>query len=369
MTRFGFRVSIAVYAAVLLAITIGVYTQEPSHGYYAELWWSLAAVSFSYLAMGIGYGVSREPERPVASLALVFVFGLSASLLGVAAVAGWPFDADAVTLLTFVGSAILSYLIVAAVLLRVLPSQVSATSGKVQRRLIPGLLLIGAAMVLSSVFFRVANLGVGTGWDVILREGSWVTAGFNVGSGLFGPTIGWLQPFYAYAGYFVYFVTVASTIAMLTLLAINRFSSGCFRNSIFGLSLSVIINLCGISMLNDIFWGWHFDLSNIPWAALTATVLWLAMPIFGIWLLAPVIWGKRESWRLKSFLVVQVPIASFNFLMLPAYFGRQNLDVPGLGILIVGLQLESWACLGLLIPAARDARVYEIVPARPAEAA
>lgn len=219
------------------------------------------------------------------------------------------------------------------------------------------------------MFLRVANLGVGTGWDVISRKGSWVTAGFNVGSGLFGPAIGWLQPFYAYAGYFVYFATVASTIAMLTLLASNHFSLGCLRDSTFGLSLLVIVNLCGLSLLNDIFWGWHFDLSNIPWAAVIATVLWLAMPMFGIWLLAPAIWGKREPWRLKSFFVVRVPIAAFNFLMLPAYFGQQNLDVPGLGILIIGLQFESWACLMLLIPAARDAQVYEIVPERRAEAA
>lgn len=369
MTRFGFCVFIAAYAAVLLAITIGVYTQEPSRGYYAELWWSLGAVSSSYLAMATGYWVSRKPERPLPLLALVFVFGLSASLLGVAAFAGSPFDANGVALLTFVGSAILIYLIVAAVLLRVLPPRTTAGSGKWSRWPIPGLLLIGAAMVLSSLFLRVANLGVGTGWDVILGKGNWVTAGFNVGSGLFGPTIGWLQPFYACAGYFVYFATVASTIAMLTLLATNRFSSGCFRDSTFGLSLLVIVNLCELSMLNDIFWGWHFDMSNITWAAVIATVLWLAMPVFGLWLLAPAIWGKRESWRLKAFLVVQVPMAAFNFLMLPAYFGQQNLDVPGLGILIIGLQLESWACLGLLIPVARDAQIYEIVPEHRTKAA
>lgn len=111
MTRFGFRVFIAAYAAVMLAITVGVYTQEPSHGYYAELWWSLGAVSLSYLAMATGYWVSRKHELP--SVALVFVFGLSASLLGVAALAGWPFDADGIVLLAFVGSAILIYLTVA----------------------------------------------------------------------------------------------------------------------------------------------------------------------------------------------------------------------------------------------------------------
>jgi hypothetical protein len=368
MTGFGFRVFIAAYAAVLLAITIAVYTQEPSHGYYAELWWSLGAVSLSYLVMATGYWFSRQPER-LSSLALVFVFGLSGSLLGVAALAGWPFDVDGFMLLTFVGSAILIYLTVAVVLLQVLPSRPPASTGKLQRRLISGLLLVGAAMVLSSVFSRIANLGVGRGWDVVTRRASWVTSGFNVASGLFGPTIEWLQGFYAYAGFVVYLLTLASTVAVLALLVRNRFSSVCFHESTFGLSLSVIVNLCGLSLLNDIFWGWHFDLSNIAWTAVTGTVLWLVMPMYATWLLAPAIWGKREPWRLKAFLVLQVPIAAFNFLMLPAYFGEQNLGIPGLGILIMGVQLESWACLMLLIPAARDARVYEIVAELRAEAA
>jgi hypothetical protein len=41
-------------------------------------------------------------------------------------------------------------------------------------------------------------------------------------------------------------------------------------------------------------------------------------------------------------------MAAFNFLMLPAYYGEQNLGIPGLGMLILGLQLESWACIDLL---------------------
>jgi hypothetical protein len=55
-------------------------------------------------------------------------------------------------------------------------------------------------------------------------------------------------------------------------------------------------------------------------------------------------------------------MAAFNFLMLPAYYGEQNLGIPGLGMLILGLQLESWACIDLL--AVRERRAPVTLPVK-----
>ena len=59
---------------------------------------------------------------------------------------------------------------------------------------------------------------------------------------------------------------------------------------------------------------------------------------------------KAEILRAVSVLqVAQLPIAGFNVLMIPMYFEREALDIPGLGTLMIGLQLLTWGCLGVLL--------------------
>jgi len=142
-------------------------------------------------------------------------------------------------------------------------------------------------------------------------------------------------------------------------LAASRCSIDRLRRSSIAALSAIVINLASLWVLNDIFWGWHFDLSTIPWAAAVATAPWLVGPIAGAILLIPLLWKRDESWRLHAFLLLQVPIAAFNVVQFPAYF-NSDLDWPGIGILIIGLQLEGWACLDFL--AYRAGKYLELRP-------
>jgi hypothetical protein len=108
------------------------------------------------------------------------------------------------------------------------------------------------------------------------------------------------------------------------------------------------INISCFWVLTDVFWGWHFDFSSFPVTAAIATVLWLAGPLFAILLVVPLVWKKNDLWRLQALLALQVPIAAFNMAMIGTYWGTDGLDMPGLGLLIIGLLLESLACIEVL---------------------
>ncbi len=123
--------------------------------------------------------------------------------------------------------------------------------------------------------------------------------------------------------------------------------------------ITAISSFACLAVYTDIFWGWHAYLASdvaAPWNAVLATALWAAGPLFAAVLLAPVARGESGAWRLRAVAIFQLPVAAFNLFMMPEYLHGGLVDVPGLAILMLGLQLQSWACMALTIRRDADTR-------------
>jgi len=339
------RVFMFAYAAAMAVVAAGSYAQHNSD----SLSPITAAIAFSYLILAVGYAASRDPERAPAPIWLVFVF---ISLLFVPVwllfdlLSQSPLPSGELRVAIIYTPVVLAYLGLAVLLLR--DFRAKEERYRLRRVLAPFTLVAGAALVFSSLHLAM-TVNHRTGWNVLLRKADWITSHINVGTPLFtGNEITWLQPIYAPGGYIAYLLALLATVAILLWLAAGRMSIDRSRDSSLLTLPAVIICLASFWVTTDIFWGWHFDLSATPWAAAVATVLWLAGPLFSAVVLVPLLWKRRETWRLRAFLLLQAPIAAFNFMQLQAYFGSDSLHFEGLGTLIIGLQLESWACLDLL---------------------
>jgi hypothetical protein len=333
------------YAAAMAAVAAGLYAQH--NGDY--LWPLTAAIAFFYFILAVGYTVSRDRERAPAPVWLVIAFVslllLFAQLSLVLLSPDRP-ELKELRPLLMVAPVVLSYLVLAMFMLR--DFRLKETHYRLRQILVPLALVAGAALVFSSLPLMI-NLNQASGWNVLLRRADWITSHINVGTPLFtGNEIKWLQPIYAPGGYIIYLLALLATVAILLWVAVGRISIDRPRNSSLLTLPAVIICIASLWVTTDIFWGWHFELSATRWAAVLATVLWLAGPLFGAVVIAPLLWKRRETWRLRAFLLLQAPIAAFNLLQLPAYFGSDSLNIDGLGTLIIGLQLESLACLDLL---------------------
>jgi hypothetical protein len=350
--KLASRIFLFTYAAAMAVVAAALYLH---HGSETDSFWlETGLTSLAYSLFAFGYATFPDRERApsrvwmvLAFLALAFV---PSSFL-VMFFQGKPLFAYGLLGTMIFTLSVLLYLAIALLLLHHFRAQ--AVGYHVRRIVAPIILVAGAALVFSSLRLHITD-NSHCGWDVLLRKAEWITVHVNVGTPiLFGSPIDWLQPFYAHGGYPIYLLALLATVTTLIALAAGRLSVDRFRTSSLGALSAVVINLVSLWVLNDIFWGWHFDLSTIPWAAAVATALWLLGPIAGAILLIPLLWKRHETWRLHAFLLLQVPIAAFNVMQFPAYF-ESDLDLPGIGILIIGLQLESWACLDLLSYRGKD---------------
>jgi hypothetical protein len=342
----AFRAFMVIYAGAMTALAVGSSFESSLRSIYSDLWvlWVLiAAVSLSYVVLALGYFSSKDREKTPTRLWLAIVFGLAASLPIL--ILSKSFGETTLIRLVVNTVAVLGYLAVSAFMLSEFRLG-SDESSRVRRVPVTAALIGGIGLVISSLFLRTTDLG--TGWNIVTRKVDWITSGVNVGKEvLFGPTIQWLQPIYAPGGYAIYLLALIATLAMLAWLVVFRLSVLRIQSSRTFPWFTAIFSFASLWVYTDIFWGWHFDFANTPWAAVLATVLWLAASLFGIVLLAPIAGGELQIWRLRAVLIFQLPVAAFNFLMLSTYF-TIDLNMPGLGMLIVGLQLETWACMDLL---------------------
>ena len=342
MTRIV-RAFLVTYAAAMIAVSLGPYLHRSGDSETVEAVF-LSAVSLSYLVLALGFltgkNLERMPARPW--LATTYVLALAP---------------PAVTLLledapshkelgTSVGCA-LAFLIITTLVLADVRFDGVSHYANMRRWLVPAAILAGAALVCSSLLGNTTYSD--PGWKIVTRRAPWITSEVNVASPLFsGHAIEWLQPIYKPGGYFFYLLGLASTLILLVWAFASRMSIEHLQSSRIISRIGALIIFTSFWVQTDIYWAWHFNLSNVPWAAVTATSLWLAGPLFGGFLLAPVFRGMLETSRMRTFLVTQLPVAAFNFLMLFAYGEEDGFHMAGLGMLIVGLQLESWACMSLL---------------------
>jgi len=340
------RVFLFVYSVAMAAVVVGYYAQHNSDSF----WPDTATIAFSYFILAVGYSASLDRDRAPARVWLVIAFVsllfLPSTLL-FALLSEHPPLPRGLLMAVFYTLVVLAYLGVAVILLRY--SRSKEEHARLRRILVPPALVAGAALVFSSLFLGITDNHGPTGWSILTFKAQWITSHVNVGTPIFfGNTIEWLQPLYVPGGYITYLATLLATAVILIWLVAGRMSIDRSCESSLLTLPAVVISLACLWVTTDIFWGWHFDLSSTTWAAVVATVLWLAGPLFGAVVLVPSLWKRRETWRLRAFLLLQVPLATFNLVRLQAYFGYDSLEIPGLGTLIVGLLLESLACLALL---------------------
>lgn len=350
--NLAYRIFLIAYGVAMLAISVAMAIASSGSIELVHNRWLFAwCEGLSYFVLALGYSRLRNCEGTPSRVALGVVFAAALSLplslpfsLG-DELPGW----QAVALTAIV----VAYLVATVTLLRELKSMDSLRSRWRSNVLAPLLALFGAGCVISSLSLKVTWAQTATGWDVAMRRAEWVTSFINVGNDG-STTIEYLQPFYAHAGYVAYILAVSATLVILISLAALKIPIHWMRKRrIFALS-AIIVNLISFWILTDIFWGWHFALKSIEWAAVLATILWLIGPLLGTALLVPSLWNSNETWRFMMFITFQIPLIAFNLTMLFTYLPSHSLldaslDLPGLGMLIVGLQLESWACLELLM--------------------
>ena len=350
------RIFLFAYAAAMATVAVPLWAHRDHDAFGFET----GILSLVYLLLALGYATARDRDRAPSRVWIVMIFVALLILLVPVVLAmapEWALVSFAVWGAVLFTLAVLVYLGITLLLLRDFRSP--RAKYQLRRIAVPLVLISGASLVFLSLFLRITG-EQGTGWQVVMRKTDWVTAHVNVGAPiLFGSDVDWLQPFYAYGGSPTYLVALLATLAILIGLAANRFSINRSRESSLVTLPALILSLASLWIFNDIFWGWHFDLSGTPWAAALATVLWFVGPLAGAILLVPLLWKQSETWRLRAFLLFQLPIAVFNLLPLQFYFGSDSAELPGIGVLIIGLLLESSACLDLL--ALRANRDVELV--------
>jgi hypothetical protein len=352
-----FQNSLYVFAAAIAAITVGFFLHDrDSFEAIRGTWWFFGSTSASYILLALAYSFHDErQEGPNKKWILVLgVLALSLPIGAYRVVDDFP----AQPLLTYLAVTVLP---LAAYLVFIVPQllnfrfRTTSHPSRIRRILLPASLLGGASLVFASLFLRTTFEG--TGLSILMRKAQWVTAGTNVSVGAFGPGAPWLNVFYIYAAYPIYLFSLLASLAALAAFARSRFSLEKLQHSrILRYSASFAI-FSSLWVVSDIFWGWHFGLSPLAWAAAIATALWLATPILGAALLIAFSRGREGLWPLRALILFQFPLTAFNVLMLPIYFLPSSIaELPGLGCLIVGLLLQSWAhtvlLLGSQVPAA-----------------
>jgi hypothetical protein len=211
-------------------------------------------------------------------------------------------------------------------------------------------LAIGALFVLSSLFFKIGLSKESTGWTVLIRQDHWVTHYASVGQSAFlGGRIPWLQPIFGPVGYAFYVLALATSLAVVVWVIGRRFRAADSADCDIFARLTTLVAMGTVWLLTDIFWGWHYDLSERPWLATIAALCWLASLVFAAALLVPVAHGKRDPWRFRALLLSQLPLLTFKAVMLPIYLGRDDyLPRFGLAFLMIGLQVQCWTCVYLV---------------------
>ena len=349
MTR-TFRLVLVIYALSFAALSVATrLAHSPSTTLFG--WWlGDYAVPCAYLALVIGSLFSKNEGHEPSTPWVIVTFGFSLSLLPVCFQD--PIQKADIPFISISLACLLGYLAFSGWLyMHLRRGHISFRPSFWWSALAAG--IVGSSMVLSTLFMDTTTRnpgfsqeGADTGWGIVLGRTPWVTTRVNIASlGNDIPTIPWLQHFYVPGGYIVYLLALAASVALFAWLVTVRPSIKRVDQSRALAGFVFIFSFFTFWIYTDIFWGWQSLLAEAEWLAVLATALWLCGPILALITLFPVAAGQDYALGLRIFLLLQVPIGAFNYLMLGNVVG---LDMPGLAVLMVGLQLESWACIGLL---------------------
>lgn len=347
MTR-TFRVLIFLYAIAMVIQAAGSLAADSSSITYWESWTESGATSVAYLVLALGYLLSgstvHEPPRHWLAVAVGVTLTYGVGILHEHR-SGEDFE-HFLLHLGYWGTAIV-FTVASVGVYFSLRKEKYASNLAACRKLVLVVWIGGASLVFSSLFLKLTDDG--TGWAVLLRKEPWITHLYNVAGSWSGPGIDWLQTVYGPFGYIVYLLSLAATLAMAVWLSFFFVSFRHLQSSRLLACFAAVFNFLVFWVYTDIFWGWHFLVPESTWSAYLGSALWLAAPVFVLVLLVPVALRQGETWRLGTLLILQLPVAAFDYLCMPLLFFQGAVYLPGLGILMIGLQLESWACLGLLV--------------------
>jgi hypothetical protein len=351
------RFSILIFAVAMTAL--GVAIEIPKHG--REIWdsWLLAGgLCAAYLVLALGFFFSRAEDGQLSVGWRIAMVVLSASqVTPCISENGASFEnymKDAVVLIS-AGA----YLFVSLWIYGRLRSGSPNFGASSMRKIAWGAWIAGAALVLSTLFLNttlesdgVSMLGTlgdasKSGLMILLGHARWVTGYVNVGHDATTGTaeIPWLQPVFAIAGYGVYLMIVLATLVMAGLVIRSRLLGRDIRVLKVFATFSTVFAFCSFWIYTDIYWGWHFELSDSPALAVCAAGMWIAGPVLFLAVLCPrPLWGFDRG-RVRTILLFQAPVAVFNCFPLPLYFSELKLE--GLAVLMAGVQLQSWGCIAL----------------------
>jgi len=360
MTR-TFRAFILLYALAMVVITIEM---RRSFSTKFELWFWIGEVAVTYVVLTLGYLFSRNAEWEPSVLWLLVALGFIVSGLAAVIASDSPHSARDLICDVLASAGVLSYLGISIWHYLALRNRARTSYLDRYRKLALSALIAGIGCVLSSLFLGI-TVGDGTGLSLVLRKASWITREINCLSDFSGSATDWLKPVYGPGGHVIYLLALSTSLGAIVWLIASRASTQPVRSPRLFAGLTAAFTLSIFWIYTDIFWGWEgvvcwhglvfIDASTeaAPWSAVLATALWLVAPLFALVLLVPLAWRPGEIWRLWTLLIFQAPVAGFNYLMMFHYFPiphiADSLNIPGLGVLMIGLQLEGWACIGLLI--------------------
>jgi hypothetical protein len=218
-------------------------------------------------------------------------------------------------------------------------------------RILIGSMAAGAILILISLFLETTEDA--KGWQILAQEARWITYEYDL-AGAFPDTSpgAWVRDFYAVGGCAVYLLAVVQAITVGGALVSRRTQLRTLSQSPWLPWLAAASCFTTFYIYNDIYWGWlavFMDESADDWPTWCGLALQFGA-LLGVLLAVIAAVRRRDSWRALSRLqVAQLPIAGFNFMMMANYFQRGAVYLPGLAILMIGSQLLTWSCLGVLI--------------------
>jgi hypothetical protein len=230
-------------------------------------------------------------------------------------------------------------------------------------QVVPTVLLgLGAALVVSSFFLQVTLTRDGragdplpAGWRLLLRQVRWVTAAIGLTRDMDDLTTGIPSVAFDVVGYVLYAVAILAALGTLAWLVRARFGSTRMRSSLLLPAMGAVTMFSALWAVSDIYWGWQFNLDRVRWAAWLGFACWIATLGFGLLVVLQIARSPGGSRNFCNLMLFQVPLALFNLFMVPEYIhfslGGGIFPVPlaGLGLLLLGLQMQSWAYAALLM--------------------
>jgi hypothetical protein len=335
-----FRVLLLTYALSLTVFTVAIGVFTVATGSSGWLW----AGSFlgAYLVLAIGCLFSANEENAPATPWLMLTIGLSLIQIPGYLVFSWPIRKIDLPDVAIGLVCVLGYLAFSLYMLlrREHVSDRPSLPWPAFAALIAGCVLVLLSLFIdtTTTFPGFTRVGVGdTGWGILRGRTPWVTTVINVASkGNDPPTIPWLQHFYVPGGYSVYLLALAASVAIAAWMVIAWPPIRRMHHSRVLPAFVSIFSFCNFWICTDIFWACYSLGVEKLWLAVLATFLWLLGPFLALITLLPIALGREHAPRLRTFLVLQVPVATFNYMEFP---------LPGLAAVMIGLQLESWACI------------------------